>query len=102
MERRLVNQAKRARKRRQLQASIAGAVALVLIVFGAVWLAGGFKSKPKPAATTAAGACAWTPKTPTGSIKDTGQPPAAGEIRSGTRTMTIGTDQGEIAAELDL
>ena len=102
MERRMARQAASARKKRQIQAGVGASLALILIVFGTVWLAGGFKSKPKPASEVASGSCAWKAQQVGESVKDTGIPPTSGEPRSGTRTMTIKTSVGEIEAELDL
>jgi peptidyl-prolyl cis-trans isomerase B (cyclophilin B) len=102
MERRMARQAAAARKKRQIQAGIGASVALILIVFGTVWLAGGFKSKPKPTSDVASGSCEWVAEQASDVIKDTGIPPTSGEPRSGTRTMTIKTNVGEVEAELDL
>jgi peptidyl-prolyl cis-trans isomerase B (cyclophilin B) len=101
MERRMAKQAAAARKKRQIQAGVGASLALILIVFGTVWLAGGFSSKPKPT-EAASGSCEWVAQTASDVIKDTGIPPTTGEPRSGTRTMTIKTNVGTVEAELDL
>jgi peptidyl-prolyl cis-trans isomerase B (cyclophilin B) len=101
MERRMARQAASARKKRQIQAGVGAFLALCLIIFGTIWLAGGFSSKPKPA-EVASGSCEWKAQQTSDVIKDTGIPPTSGEPRSGTRTMTIKTNLGTIEGELDL
>jgi len=102
MERRMARQAAAARKKRQIQAGVGATLALVLVIVGVYWLAGGFTSKPKPASEVASGSCAWVAQQVGATVKDTGIPPTTGEPRSGTRTMTLKTSVGEIDAELDL
>jgi peptidyl-prolyl cis-trans isomerase B (cyclophilin B) len=102
MERRMAKQAASARKKRQIQAGVGAFLALSLIVVGVFWLSGAFTSKPKPASEVASGSCEWHAQQTSDVIKDTGIPPTSGEPRSGTRTMTIKTNVGEVEAELDL
>jgi len=100
-QRRIARQAHRARQRRQIQAGVGAGVALILIVLGATWALGGFDSKP---ATTAAGACSWIPLDPAGNpnVVDVGTPPTGGEKRTGTETMVVQTNLGEVDVTLDL
>jgi peptidyl-prolyl cis-trans isomerase B (cyclophilin B) len=100
VERRIAKQAASLRRRRQIQASIGASLALVLIVVGAVWLLGGFDSDETPG-DVAAGTCTWFSEQVGGDVQDTGIPPTTGEARSGTSTVTIKTNQGDIVAELD-
>lgn len=101
-ERRLARQAHRVRRRRQIQAGIGSALALILIVLGVTWALGGFDEEPKP--TVASGTCTWYLKDPAtdDNVVDTGHPPTTGEPRSGTAIMTIATNLGDIVAEIDL
>ncbi|GAA1818644.1 peptidylprolyl isomerase [Luedemannella flava] len=104
IERRLVNRAKKIRRKRQVQAGIGAVVALLVVALGTVWLAGGFDKKPDTPPNVVAGDCAWTLRTPdeaTG-IRDTGNPPITPAAKAGTRTMTIATNVGQIDASLDL
>jgi peptidyl-prolyl cis-trans isomerase B (cyclophilin B) len=99
-ERRLARAAHQTRRKRQVQAAVAGSIALVVIVLGTTWLLGGFDSKPE---TVASGTCSWYLKdaaTDT-NIRDVGHPPTTGEQRSGTAVMTISTSLGDIQANID-
>jgi len=99
-ERRLAKRAEQQRRKRQVQAAIGGAVALIVIAFGTTWLLGGFDSKAEPVALPT---CTWTVKDPsTPGMTETGVPPDSGEPRSGSDVLTIKTDQGDITAAMDL
>ncbi|PWU58021.1 peptidylprolyl isomerase, partial [Micromonospora globispora] len=79
------------------------ALVIVLIGFGTAWALGAFDSKPEKKA--AEDVCVWTPQDASGNtnLKDVGTPPTTGLPTSGTRAMTITTNQGApITAELDL
>ena len=97
-ERQIARRAAAARKRRQWQAGIGGAVVLALVVLGTIWAAGGFKPAPiKP------DDCAWTavdPNTDT-NAKSVGLPPTKNIPKSGSEHLTITTNQGTISALLD-
>ncbi|GIG59056.1 peptidylprolyl isomerase [Longispora fulva] len=101
--------AEAAAKRRKLQAAIGSAIALVLVVGIGIWVgiavfSGGKKdSTAKPGATPSAGACNWLPEDKGGnpSLKDVGTPPA-GEPHTGTRTMDITSNLGDVSFELDV
>lgn len=101
-ERRIARRAEQVRRRRQIQAGVGAAVALVLIVLGTIWALGGFT--PKPPQTVASGSCTWTledPKT-SADVIDTGHPPTDGELRSGFATVTFKTNLGDIEARMNL
>jgi peptidyl-prolyl cis-trans isomerase B (cyclophilin B) len=97
-ERQIARRAAVARKRRQWQAGIGGAVVLALVVLGTIWAAGGFKKAPvKP------DDCAWTAvdtNTDT-NAKSVGLPPTRNIPKSGSEHLTITTNQGTISALLD-
>jgi peptidyl-prolyl cis-trans isomerase B (cyclophilin B) len=97
-ERQIARRAALARRRRQWQAGIGGGLVLVLLVLGTVWAAGGFKKAPTPAND-----CAWTAAdtTTNTNLKDVGTPPVRGVQKSGSKQLTITTDQGVISAVLD-
>jgi peptidyl-prolyl cis-trans isomerase B (cyclophilin B) len=97
-ERQIARRAAAARKRRQWQAGIGGAVVLALVVLGTIWAAGGFKKAPVKADD-----CAWTAvdtNTDT-NAKSVGMPPTRDIQKSGSEHMTITTNQGTISALLD-
>jgi peptidyl-prolyl cis-trans isomerase B (cyclophilin B) len=101
-ERRLARLAERTRRRRQVQAAIGGAFALILIGVSTAFLLGAFSGKPQQNATLPS--CTWTAKdvTTNSGIVDTGLPPSSGEAREGTETMTMKTDLGDITVDMDL
>jgi peptidyl-prolyl cis-trans isomerase B (cyclophilin B) len=97
-ERQIARRAAAARKRRQWQAGIGGAVVLALVVLGTIWAAGGFKPAPvKP------DDCAWTAvdTTTDTNAKQVGMPPTQDIPKSGSEHLTITTNQGTISALLD-
>jgi peptidyl-prolyl cis-trans isomerase B (cyclophilin B) len=100
-ERRLARRAEQQRRKRQVQAAIGGAVALIVIALGTTWLLGGFSSKPEPVALPS---CTWTakPADTASGVTDTGSPPTSGEQRTGTELLTIKTNLGDIQASMDL
>ena len=102
LDRQMARRAASVRRRRQIQAGVGAAVALLLIVLGSVWALGGFDREPSPAA--APEICAWTPQNAGDSnLKDVGMPATTGLPTSGTRPMTITTNQGSpVTVDLDL
>jgi peptidyl-prolyl cis-trans isomerase B (cyclophilin B) len=106
LDRQLARRAARTRRRRQTQAGIGAAVALLLIVGGAAWLGGVFDSDPEDAANEATDdVCTWIPQSISDNdkLKDVGTPPTTGILQSGTQPMTITTNQGApITVSLDL
>jgi peptidyl-prolyl cis-trans isomerase B (cyclophilin B) len=105
LDRQLARRAARLRRRRQIQAGIGAAVALLLIVGGAAWLGGAFDSDPEDAAAQADDTCTWIPQSITDNdkLKDVGTPPTTGIPQTGSRPMTITTNQGApITVSLDL
>lgn len=104
LDRQLAHRAGRQRRRRQIQAGLGAALALVLIVGGVAWLGGAFDGD-EPVDPTASEVCAWTPQNAESNpdLKDVGEPPTSGIPTEGTRPMTITTDQGApIVVTLDL
>ncbi|MFG1848684.1 peptidylprolyl isomerase [Micromonospora carbonacea] len=104
LDRQLARRAARTRRRRQIQAGVGAAVVLVLIVAGSAWALGAFDSDPKQD-TAAEDVCLWTPQDATANtnLKDVGTPATKGLPTSGTRALTVTTNQGApITAELDL
>jgi peptidyl-prolyl cis-trans isomerase B (cyclophilin B) len=105
LDRQLARRAAQTRRRRQIQAGIGAAAALLLIVGGAAWLGGAFDSEPDDTAAGANDVCTWIPQSITDNdkLKDVGTPPTTGIPESGTRPMTITTNQGApITVSLDL
>ncbi|MFC0005318.1 peptidylprolyl isomerase [Micromonospora siamensis] len=104
LDRQLARRAAAARRRRQIQAGVGAAVVLVLVVVGAAWGLGAFDKDPTEN-KAAEDVCLWTPQNAEGNpnLKDVGTPNTTGLPTSGTRTMTVTTNQGApITAELDL
>ncbi|PWR11294.1 peptidylprolyl isomerase [Micromonospora sicca] len=103
LDRQLARRAAAARRRRQILAGVGAAVVLALIVVGSAWALGAFDSEPEKKA--AEDVCVWTPQDAGANtnLKDVGTPATTGLPTSGTRAMTITTNQGgPITAELDL
>jgi peptidyl-prolyl cis-trans isomerase B (cyclophilin B) len=117
LEREMTLRAEAAQRRRRLQAVIGAGVAAVLVIVGVVLLVtltgNGKKSKtagPAASASATPTSCTWKPKVdPSASpaaqappgVKDVGTPPATGEPRSGTQTMTITMNVGTVEAQVD-
>lgn len=101
--RQMARRAAKLRRKRQIQAGIGVVLALALIVLGSVWALGGFEKEPEPLADPPD--CLWTPLDGSANVhlKDVGTPPEKGIPTSGTRPMTITTNQGgPVVIELDL
>ncbi|MDT4991827.1 MAG: peptidyl-prolyl cis-trans isomerase [Actinoplanes sp.] len=128
LEKEMAERAAAAKKRRQTQAIIGSAVAVLVIAGTAVWIVSALNSKSKttPVASTSAAPsasaagpapavsatapaaagtanCAWYPQTAAtgGKIKDVGLPPTNVPAK-GADTFTMNTNLGVIAAKLDL
>jgi peptidyl-prolyl cis-trans isomerase B (cyclophilin B) len=101
MERQLARRASKVRRQRQGWAIAVVSVVALLGIAGTAWALGAFdKSKPKP---PAAAGCVWNDTGGSSDkLKDVGKPPASGQPRKGTETMTITTNLGVITASLDL
>lgn len=103
LDRQLARRAAATKRRRQIQAGVGAAVVLALIALGSAWALGAFDSEPDKKA--AEDVCVWTPQDAGANtnLKDVGTPATTGLPTSGTRAMTITTNQGgPITAELDL
>jgi peptidyl-prolyl cis-trans isomerase B (cyclophilin B) len=104
IDRQMARRAGQERRRRRIQAGIGAAVAVLLIVAGVAWLGGAFDSDD-PADTAEADTCVWTSQNAetNTNLKDVGEPPTTGMPTTGTRPMTITTDQGKpIGVTLDV
>lgn len=101
LERQMGERLEEARKRKQRNAVIGAALALLLVIGGAVWLTqavGGDDSNTQAAPPLPDGqVCTWTPEDAKANpnLKDAGTPPT--EVSNkGTQTMTITTNSGVI------
>lgn len=120
LEREMAERASLARRRRRTRTTVAAGVGVLLVVAGVVWVVaantGGDDKKPGEAAASGspvAQKCTWAPlANPSASagasappadpnVKDVGTPPATGEPRTGTQTMTITTNVGVIKVQVD-
>ena len=113
LERQMARRAAEARRRRQIQAGIAAAVALGLVIFGAVLLVKQFtgddkadKTKPATSASKKPAACTYKKASAkelkaNKNRKDVGMPKAGDEARTGTKLFTLTTNRGTIKVELD-
>ncbi|GII24337.1 peptidyl-prolyl cis-trans isomerase [Planosporangium mesophilum] len=115
LEREMTLRAESAQRRRRLQAMIGAGLAVVVVLVGVVLLVtltGSDKKTNNTAASASSSptSCKWNsavdPSAPTqalpAGVKDVGTPPASGEPRSGTQTMTINTNLGVVKIEMDL
>ena len=109
LEKEMAERAATAHKRRQRQAVIGSAIAVVVIAGVAVWLVTVLKSgddKKSTASGPPAGtvACTWTPASGAsgGKVKDVGGLPPKNAPNMGVDVMTIDTNLGPISAKLDL
>ena len=104
-DRQMARRAARERRRRRIMAGMGVGVAVVLIVVGAAWLGGAFDNKQGTKTPDAGEQCAWTPQSAETNtdLKEVGTPPTKGLPTSGTRAMTVTTNQGApIVVSLDL
>ena len=104
LDRQMARRAARERRRRRILAGVGSGVAVLLIVAGIAWIGGVFDSKPAKD-SAAEDVCAWTPQSTTSNsnLKDVGTPTTKNIPTSGTRTMTVTTNQGApIVVNLDL
>jgi peptidyl-prolyl cis-trans isomerase B (cyclophilin B) len=106
LEKEMAERAAAAHKRRQRQAVIGSAIAIVVVAGVAVWLVTALKSDGKkssasgpPAGTVA---CTWTPQDPSSGakVKAVGTPPANAS-NTGLDTLTMDTNLGPITATVD-
>jgi peptidyl-prolyl cis-trans isomerase B (cyclophilin B) len=102
-DRQMARKAAQTRRKRRIYSGVGAAVALLLIVVGTVWVLGGFESEPTD--TAAADLCTWTTADASANtnLKDVGLPPTKDLPTTGTRPMTVTTDQGgPITVSLDV
>jgi peptidyl-prolyl cis-trans isomerase B (cyclophilin B) len=95
-ERQIARRAAAARRRRQWQAGIGGAVALTLLVLAVIWKTGGFDPEKVPVAQ-----CSWTPVDAGEGIKDVGKPRTNDVVTNGVKTMSVALTQGTVTVKLD-
>jgi peptidyl-prolyl cis-trans isomerase B (cyclophilin B) len=104
-DRQMARRAAREHRRRRILAGAGAGLAVVLIVVGVAWLGGAFDNKQGTSSPDAVDLCAWTPQSADTNtdLKNVGTPPTKGIPTSGTRDMTITTNQGTpIVVSLDL
>ncbi|GAB2615816.1 peptidyl-prolyl cis-trans isomerase [Paractinoplanes abujensis] len=109
LEKEMAERSAAARKRRQKQAIIGSAIAVVLIAGAAVWIVTALGDDDKPADKTAAStvpagqvACTWTPdQGGGGKVKDVGGTPPANVPNTGKDVLTMDTNLGVIKASVD-
>ena len=97
-ERRMARLAAAQRRRRQIQAGIAGALALIVLALGTSWLLGVFDEKPEQITLPT---CTWTSRALTEGVEDTGLPPSDPPT-TGVKTVEIETNLGKIEAVIDV
>ncbi|RIV37809.1 peptidylprolyl isomerase [Micromonospora radicis] len=104
LDRQMARRAAAVKRRRQVRAGVGTALILVLIVAGSAWALGAFDSEPTDN-SAADEVCLWTPQNTAGNsnLKEVGEPATTGLPTTGTRPMTVTTNQGApISVELDL
>jgi peptidyl-prolyl cis-trans isomerase B (cyclophilin B) len=104
-ERRLQALAHKQRRKRQRFAMVGAVLGLIGVVLGATWLLGGFDASEEPTGPTVVqGECSWTlqESSTDANIIDVGHPEPDGAPRTGTQTMTLQTNLGDIEASIDL
>ncbi len=94
LDRQLVRRAAQEHRRRRVLAGVGSVVAVALIVAGVAWIGGAFDADDPVA--EAQDLCAWTPQSATANphLKEVGTPPTKDLPITGTRTMTVTTNQG--------
>ncbi|MEV6692492.1 peptidylprolyl isomerase [Micromonospora sp. NPDC051196] len=104
LDRQMARRAAAVKRRRQIRAGVGTALILVLVVAGSAWALGAF-DRETTEDTAANEVCLWTPQNTAGNsnLKDVGEPATTGLPTTGTRPMTVTTNQGApINIELDL
>ncbi len=110
LEKEMAERSAAAHKRRQRQAIIGSALAVVVIAGVAVWLVSALNKDDKKTVAASNGvpagmiACTWTPSPAAaggGKVKDVGMPPKD-VPKTGTDVLTMDTNLGPIKATLDL
>jgi peptidyl-prolyl cis-trans isomerase B (cyclophilin B) len=102
LERQMAEKLERARKRKQRNAIIGAAAAVLLVAGGITWA---ILAIPKSDSTANANdvTCMWTPDDPAQNpdLKDVGAPPTGKAPHTGTQTMTLDTSLGAIEVEVN-
>jgi peptidyl-prolyl cis-trans isomerase B (cyclophilin B) len=107
--RQLASRGEQAALRRRRRAAVIGAAAaaVLLVAAGVWWLArpsGGKPAATASAAPTSEGPCDWSvipANARSKDMRDVGTPPAGGEPRTGSATMTITTNLGVVKVQID-
>jgi peptidyl-prolyl cis-trans isomerase B (cyclophilin B) len=105
LDRQLARRAAQERRRRRVMAGVGAGLAVVLILAGVAWLGGMFDGDKTDDTAASGDTCAWTPQNAQTNtdLQDVGTPPTKDIPTSGTRPMTITTNQGApIVVSLDL
>ena len=108
LEKEMAERAAAAHKRRQRQAIIGSAIAVVAIAGAAVWLVSALHDDKKKTSASSAPAgtvaCTWTPASAQGGgkVKDVGGMPPANVPNHGTALLTMNTNLGKVEATIDL
>jgi len=105
LEREMAERAQAARKRRQRQAVIGSALAVIVIAGVAFWIVSALGNDDSTSSTAAgppAGTvdCTWTPESGGGKVVDVGTPPA-NVPNTGADTLTLVSTLGKITATVD-
>jgi peptidyl-prolyl cis-trans isomerase B (cyclophilin B) len=117
LEREMADRAERSASRRRRNTTIAATAGGLVVLLGVAWLVvvltkGDKKAEPSAASSASAAptSCTWLPLVdPSTSpapeipkeVKDVGTPPASGEPRTGSQTMTMDTSVGTIKIKVD-
>ncbi|MGC5032129.1 peptidylprolyl isomerase [Micromonospora sp. DT229] len=104
LDRQMARRAAAVKRRRQIRAGVGTALILVLVVVGSAWALGAFDRETSED-TASPEICLWTPQNTQGNsnLKEVGEPATTGLPTTGTRPMTVTTNQGApINIELDL
>ncbi|MGI5237571.1 peptidylprolyl isomerase [Dactylosporangium sp. CA-139066] len=119
LEREMTVRAEQSRLRRRRNTTIAAGAGALIVLLAAAWVVVAVTSGDKdeqagasPSASATPTSCSWLPLVDPSSsasadpelaknTKDVGKPPATGEARTGTQTMTLDTSVGTIKIEVD-
>lgn len=103
LERQMARRAESARKRRQVQAGIAAAVGLALIVAAGIWVFSSLSDDNDKKSDDKAAGCFYKTVKPGGQskVKEVSKPSQDSIVRDGTQIVTLSTTAGDLKIELD-
>ncbi|WP_432837065.1 peptidylprolyl isomerase [Dactylosporangium sp. CA-092794] len=120
LEREMALRAEQSRLRRRRNTTIAAGAGALIVLLAAAWVvvavtsddSKGTEAAASPSTSATPTSCTWLPAIdPSASpapdpevqkaTKDVGMPPASGEARTGTQTMTLDTSVGTVKIEVD-